>query len=137
MTRGTYGTQNGKDKPAGKSGKVGADDNAPFVGYINLNLSAEQKAAFDAWRESASPFEQLEYQVADGVNLSVRREVKTGGFMASATQRRVDSPNAGLVVTARAREATTSLLRVLFCLTVLSQHERWTDTQPVADPDRW
>jgi hypothetical protein len=137
MARGNYEDRNGKDKPARKQGGVGASYDAPFRGYINLNLSPEQKELYLKWAESAGLWQSLEYHIGDGVNLSLKIEPKSGGFLASATQRRSDSPNAGLVVTARGRDATTAFGRVLYCLTILSRSERWEDVQPLADPDRW
>lgn len=133
----SYGSQNGVDKSPRQKGKVGASYDAPFRGYINLNLSDEQKASFEVWAASEAPWDALAGFVSDGVNLSLRIDPKSGGFLASATQRREDSPNAGLVVTARASGAAKALFRVLFCLVVLSHEERWESTQPLADPDRW
>lgn len=132
-----YGDQNGVDKPARKSSSVGADMDAAFRGYINLQLSDAQKEAYVKWSASASLWEALEFHTGDGVNLSLKLDPKGGGFLASATQRRATSPNAGLVVTARGRDATTAWGRVLYCLTVLSHAERWEDMQPLASPDRW
>jgi len=137
MSKDTYGSQNGKDKPARKSGGVGALYDAPFRGYINLSLSDEQKATYVAWEQSASLWETLEGAVADGVNLSLKIDPKGSGFLASATQRRASSPNAGLVVTARGSSAAVAWGRVLFCLAILARKQKWEDTQPVADPDRW
>jgi len=127
----------GRSDTSRKPGGVGESFDAPFIGYINLNLTDEDKARFDEWARSASVWEVLEFQVGDGVNLSLKIDPKSAGYIASATQRRVSSPNAGLVVTARARVAETALLRVLFCLALLSHAERWTDVQSVANPDRW
>lgn len=135
--KGSYEDRNGKDKPARKQSEVGNAYDAAFRGYINLNLSDEQKEAYVKWAESASFWEALEFHTADGVNLSLKVEPKSGGFLASATQRRAGSPNAGLVVTARGKDASTAFGRVLYCLTVLSRKEKWEDTQPLADPDRW
>lgn len=137
MKRNGYADTDGKDKPAGKSGKVVTGWDAAFRGYINLNLSDEQKASYEKWAESAAFWEALEAFTSDGCNLSLKWVAKEGCFLASATQRREDSPNAGLVVTARGKAAGTALGRVLFCLTVLAHSERWEDTQPLADPDRW
>jgi hypothetical protein len=130
-------TDGGNGKRARKPDQVGVSYDAVFRGYVNLNLTAEQKAVFDQWAEGSSPWEALEAHTADGVNLSLKIDPKSGGFLASATQRRVGSPNAGLVVTARAGQATKALLRVLFCLVILSHEERWEDTAPMSDPDRW
>jgi hypothetical protein len=137
VARGRYEDKNGKDKPVKKSGGVAGKYDAAFRGYINLNLSDEQKTAYDTWAGSASLWEALEFHVADGVNLSLKIDARNDGFLASATQRREDSPNAGLVVTARGRDAATAWGRCLYILTVLAHKERWEDTQPLANPDRW
>jgi hypothetical protein len=128
----------GSDNAPRKRKQVGTGYDAPFRGYINLNLSTGQKDAYDKWFDSGSFAEQLSFQVGDGVNLSLKIDPKGGGgFLASATQRREDSPNAGLVVTARASDPVKALGRVVYCLTILSHKPAWEDTQPLADPDRW
>ena len=132
-----YEDTKGKDRKRGSTKGVGAGYDAPFRGYINLNLSDEQKATYVAWSETASPWETFAVMVEDGVNIAVKRDPKGEGYLASATHRREDSPNAGLVVTARAKEPSLAWGRLLFILAVLSRHARWEDTQPVADPDRW
>lgn len=110
---------------------------ATFRGFINLSLSEEQKEKFPAWFESSSFWEAFEAFSADGVGFSCKRDPRSDGYLASATQRRTGSINAGLVVTARAGDAAKALGRVVFSVLVLSHKERWEDTQPVADPDRW
>lgn len=131
------GDTDGTNKPARQSSKVGALDNAEFRGYINLDLTDEQKRLYSAWAASEAFWAALEGFVEAGVNISLKRERKTGGFMASATQRDPDSPNAGLCVTARGKDAATAWGRVLYCLTLLSHKEKWEDTQRMSDPDRW
>lgn len=132
-----YGDQNGKSKPARKPSGVASTDGAAFRGYINLTLSQADKEAFAAWGNSSYASETLEEQIADGVNLALKRDPKGEGFLASGTQRRADSPNAGLCVTARGNSAALAWWRLVYCLYILSAHERWEDTQPLADPDRW
>ncbi len=131
------GDTDGANKPARKQDTVGGLDNAEFRGYINLDLTEDQKGMYPTWAASGALWEALEAFTESGVNLSLKRERKTGGFMGSATQRAPDSPNAGLCVTARGKDASTALGRLLFCLTILSKKERWEDTQPLANPDRW
>lgn len=127
----------GGTKPAGKRGKVGGVDDAEFRGYLNVNLTAEQKGMYPAWAASSSYWEALQGFAESGVNLSLKRERKSGGFLASGTQRNPESVNAGLCVTARASNASDALGRLLFVLTGLSRSDRWEDVQPLADPDRW
>lgn len=137
MKRDSDGNAIGKEKSSSKSGSVGVQHDAAFRGYVNVNLSDEQKASYGSWAEGQGYFETLEAAVESGVNLSLKLDPKGGGFLASATQRNPASPNAGLVVTARGRDAVTAWGRVLFILTLLSHKPRWEDTQPMADPDRW
>jgi hypothetical protein len=132
-----YSDKNGKDKPVGRKGAVGKEYDAPFRGYVNLQLADADKVAWEKWSASASVWEVLEASVGDGVNIALKLDPKGQGYLASATQRRADSPNAGLVVTARGKEAGVAFTRVLYCLALLGRKERWEDTQPVADPDRW
>lgn len=132
-----YEDKNGKNRTPRKRAGASDDLEADFRGYINLNLSAEQKANFEAWSTSASLWDVFEAQVADGVHLAVKIDRKSQGFFCSATQRRASSPNAGLVVTARAKTAVVAWGRCLFILAILSHSERWEDVQPLADPDRW
>lgn len=110
---------------------------AEFAGFINLQISEEQKEAFERWADSASPWEALEAFTVDGVAFSVKWDARSSAFMGSATQRRSGSPNAGLVTTARGGTAAKALFRTIFCVTILSRAEKWTDLQPVANPDRW
>ena len=132
-----YADKNGKERPVKNTGKVGKGYDAPFRGYINLMLTDEQKAHWLKWSETNAFWLQLDAFVSDGVNIAVKVDPKGTGFLASATQRSEASANAGLVVTARGKDASIALSRVVFVLSVLGRKERWEDTQPIADPDRW
>lgn len=131
------GDTDGKAQPARKSGGLGARFNAEFKGYINLDLSDADKERFGFWITSPEATEMFDAAVTDGVNISVKIDPKGTGFIASATQRREDSPNAGLCVTARARAPELAMWRVVFCLALLYAGGDWESTQPRANPDRW
>lgn len=137
MPIGRRGDTDGEDKPSRKRKHVGKGFDADFRGFINLSLNDAEKAAYDQWAEGTTIWDVLEAQAADGVAVSVKVDPKSGGYMASATQRREDSTNAGLVVTARGKTAATAFGRVIYCLAILSREESWEATQPMADPDRW
>lgn len=128
-----------KRKDAGSTRKEQKDvaDEAEFRGFLNVNLTDAQKSTFDKWCEGTGAWETLHGMVGNGVVVSVKTDARGGGFIASATQRRADSPNAGLCVTARAGEPPKALLRLLFTLAILGHSDRWEDVQPIASPDRW
>lgn len=128
---------NGKGKSAAKRMSLEQGENAPFRGYINLNLSADEKAAYQAWATPDVVFGTFERAVVGGVNVSVKIDPRGAGVLASATQRRSSSVNAGLCVTARAGDAVTAFGRLMYLLNILERAESWEATQPMAEPDRW
>jgi len=130
-------TDGGGAKSPRKQGAVGEKYDAEFRGFINLDLPEEQRARFDVWVTTANAYDMFDVAVADGVVLSVKLDTKSDGYLASATQRRVASPNAGLVVTARAKTPQVALWRLVFCLYILSVDPSWEATQAIANPDRW
>lgn len=136
MARKAYDTD-GKDRKDAKQLPLLGGYDAQFRGYINLNLTDAQKDAYTAWSVTDALWVQFEAFVSDGVNLSVKWLPKDNCFIASATQRREASPNAGLVVTARGLSAAVAFGRVIYILTILSHEERWEDVQPIAGRDRW
>lgn len=137
MTKQRIGDTDGPNKPAPKPRSVGASDDAAFVGYVNVNLTDKQKAEYVAWMETGGMWDALETAASTGVHLSVKREIKTGGYLASGTMRAVGHVNAGLVVTARGRDAATAFGRLLFTLWILGVDNHWEATKPATDPDRW
>lgn len=129
--------QNGKKGVKGKPAASASAGSAEFRGYINVNLTPDEKGAFAAWLDQETFWAVFSAAVADGVNVAIKPDPKQAGFLASATQRREDSVNAGLCVTARAGSPELSMTRLMYILALLGRSERWEDTQPLADPDRW
>lgn len=124
--------RNGKGKTTGKT-----TEQAEFRGYINVQLSDEEKLGLDAWAIPDNVAGQLVASVDDGVVFSLKGLPDGTTAMASATQRRTDSPNAGLCVTARASTPGKAWLRLLYVLSLMAYAARWEDVVPMADPDRW
>lgn len=132
-----YGSQNGVGRPAPVTEGRGEGYNASFRGYLNYTATELEKANFDVWAGSQSLWDTLAFEVLDGVNLALKYDPKNRCCLASATQRREGSVNAGLCVTARASEPWKAFARLLFLLAILSKGERWEDTVPLAQSDRW
>jgi len=136
MASKTFGDEGKKRKTAANSA-AGSGGQAEFRGYINLALSEEEKKAYSKWADPAAVFAVFAAAVSDGVNISVKPDVRGDGYMSSATQRRETSVNAGICVTARASDPVTSFGRLMYILSILSRAESWEATQPLANPDRW
>jgi len=114
-----------------------AQGDAGWRGYVNVALTAGQKAEFLDWSRTPEGWEVLRAVVEDGCVVGVKGNPSGGGFLASVTQRNPDSVNAGLCVTARAAAPDVALFRVLYTVLFLGATTSWEDVAPVADPDRW
>lgn len=121
-------------REAGSAGKSGV---AEWRGYINVDLSPDEKAQFDEWMRGDDPWDILTEIAAAGCVVTVKTNAGSTGFMASITQRSPASVNAGLCVTARASSAGKALFRAVFLVASLGVAEDWTKGHEVADPDRW
>jgi len=133
----SYGQATGRETPERKPKKAPANGTVEFRGYLNVNLTDDQKKAFVAWYEMGSFWNTLQYSLAAGVQLSVKQESDGQTILASATCRNPDSPNAGLCVTARAKEGGLAVGRLMFILDYLGIDAAWEKTVPLPTDDRW
>lgn len=124
----------GEDEPA-KSRQNGSG--AEWRGFVNVNLSADQKAQYDDWAHTEDVWLSLAEATATGCQLGLKWAAAESCFLASLTQRTTGHVNAGLCVTARSTSADKALLRVLFLYRLLGSDGPWEAVQGVADPDRW
>ena len=110
---------------------------ADFRGYVNVELTEDEKAEFDEWQATGAPVERLDKACSEGIQFGLKWEGKGKPHLASATDRTEGSVNGGLCVTCRASNPLLALYRLLFTLEVLSTYGSWELRQPLADPDRW
>lgn len=128
--------QSAKEEKAVTRG-LAPEGEAAWRGYINVDLTDAEKTEFVEWAMTDRPWQVLDNAVQAGVVITLKQNVRGGGCLASATQRRASSVNAGLCVTARASWSATALMRVVFLLERLGVASDWAAAHPLADPDRW
>lgn len=117
--------------------KKASVEQAQWRGYVNVELSKDDKVQFEAWTHTDDPWDVFAAAVACGYVVTVKENPNGTGAMASVTQRYAVHVNAGLCVTARASTPGVALLRVLFIVARLTVDGSWEEKAPVADPDRW
>lgn len=110
---------------------------AEWRGYINVQLSAEEKAEFDDWMHLEEPWDRLTEAVENGCVVSLKKDGSSSAFLCSITQRTEGHVNAGLSITARSKEAGKALFRAVFLVARLGVQENWEQAAPLADDDRW
>lgn len=126
----------GKARAARKRLPLGPDVEAPFRGFVNVNLTDAQKADFETWQSVVDVGAHLDHWCATGLVLSLKRDRNGGGFQGAATDRNPASVNAGLCVTMRGRSVYVALLRVLYVLdSVLGQD--WEAYLASQGEDKW
>lgn len=129
-------------QPEPKKAKKGASGgggglSSDWRGYINVDLTPQQKEQFDDWYHSGAGWETLHEAAAAGCVVTVKRDGAGSGFLGSVTQRTLGHANVGLSVTARSSEAWKALMRALFLVAVLGVESDWAAKAPPSDPDRW
>lgn len=110
---------------------------ADWRGFINVDLDASQKAQFEDWMRTDDPWDTIDKAVSSGCHISLKINHDGGGFVASVTQRNPGHVNAGLAVTARAKEAGKAMFRAVYLVAVLGVDADWGAGQTPADSDRW
>jgi hypothetical protein len=113
------------------------DEAAEWRGYVNVDLTPQQKEQFDDWTHTDEPWLVLEGSVSGGCTVSIKQDSNGAGYLACCTQRRAASVNAGYCLTARAHDPGKALLRLLFTLVCLGVDDEWILKGRVSDPDRW
>lgn len=93
--------------------------NAAFVGFVNVDLTDDDKKTFSKWVEQVSFGEALQLHIDDGCVISIKVDQRSGGYSAAATQRRESSVNAGLCINMRAGEPVRALQRLIFVLSAV------------------
>lgn len=126
------------EKEAQRAKRGGLVGQAEWRGYINVNLSPDEKAQFDEWMRGDDPWEVLQEVVQSGCVVTVKLNAgNSSGCLASITQRSVGSLNAGLCVTARASSAGKALFRAVFLVASLGVESDWAAVHPTVEDDRW
>jgi len=79
------------------------DDNFTFKGFININMSVEQKNTFRAWDADTSEIDDMLATVLhQGYKLSAAYDNHNSAFVVSMTCKQAKLPNYGYTMSARA-----------------------------------
>jgi len=124
-----------KDARAKVEAKLSEKD-ADFLGFLNVNLSDEEKAQFASWVSSAPVGELLTDLLDDGNVVSLKQDKKGKGYAAAITQRWAGSPNAGYCINMRADEPVKALTRMLFVVSVVLG-EDWKESNALRGDSDW
>lgn len=117
--------------------RAATTSNSVWRGFVEYDLTREQKDALDVWLDKGSLWPALQEVVASGVVVSIKPDTRGKGFLAAFTQRTAGHVNEGLCVTARASHAGEALWRGVYKLVCLGLVTDWESAAGVADPDRW
>lgn len=109
---------------------------AKFEGFVNVNLTGDEKAEFAGWVETADFAGLLSFVVEEGNVLSVKAGKEGKGFSAAVTCRWAKSTNAGWCVNMRADDPLKACWRVLFVVCVLLKGD-WREANARRGESDW
>jgi len=109
---------------------------AEWKGYINYEWSDAAKERFAVWLDETNLFNELDAHTAKGRKFTTGYDAYHKCMVATCFERDINSPNAGYIVTARGKEASTAQARLLYLISEEMPHE-WTKPSVIADVDKW
>lgn len=110
---------------------------APFVGYLNVDLTDKEKEGFIDFVEGDNFGEWLEYFCVLGWRVSVKYRQSEATHLASAMCTAVDHKLAGYVITARSAASLKAFHRVVYILWLLHQTNRQIPLPGASEEDAW
>jgi hypothetical protein len=116
--------------------KKPVQDVIPFRGFVNVNLTAEEKEEFHPWSEDKDLGKLLSDVCLMSYVVSVKEDKKNTCFSAAVTDRNPDSVNAGLCINMRADEPVVALWRLMYVLYAILPGD-WEKDNAKRVGDRW
>jgi len=107
-----------------------------FRGFVNVDLSKEDKEGLADWLGSSDMWVKIDEVVRSGCRISVKPDPSGNACIASVNQTDPESANCGYVVTARAANGAEALCRIVYIVDEVLGAV-WTERGRVSDPDRW
>lgn len=104
----------------GKSGRSAAKakiqpERADFVGYVNITLTEDDKADFDAWElENDVVSEEYLSALELGYQFTVKCDLEHQSFICSVSNWQMGRADAGVIYTARAANPNRALVKAIY-----------------------
>lgn len=109
---------------------------AEWKGYINYEWSDAAKERFAVWLDETNIFVEMDAHTAKGRKFTTGFDPYHKCMVATCMERDVASVNAGYIVTARGKEGSTALARLLYLISEEMPHE-WTKPSVIVQDDKW
>lgn len=108
-----------KSKPKSTTTSTTAQpERAPFVGYVNLTLTPEDKTDYDAWCSEDDVVEEAYLSALEnGYQFSNKFDSATEAFICTVSQFRTGKPDSGLLYTARSSHPYSALTKAVYVVT--------------------
>lgn len=101
----------------GKATKSPRDERANFVGYVNVTLTEEDRADFEAWSNDRDLLDTAYIEaLADGYQFTTKFDAGNDVYMVSVSTWDRSKADAGIIYTGRSDNPATALAKSLFVL---------------------
>ena len=90
-------------------------ERAPFVGYVNITLTSDDKDDYEAWSNESDVVEEQYLSALElGYQFSIKYDLASEAFLCSASQFRIGRPDAGLIYSARSNHPFAALHKAVY-----------------------
>ena len=119
------------------TGRKAARERVEFKGYLNRNISADEKVTYRSDLEAGWRWdEKAEELISDGLNLKWSWDSYNEAFAATLYDTNADSDHAGYCLSFRGPEPFEAMSRLVWVHTVLLEGN-WNNISEVGDSDEW
>lgn len=106
-----------------KAAKSPRNERAPFVGYVNITLTEQDKVDFEGWLSQGDIAQEAYVEaLCDGYQFSNKFDAANDTFSCSVSRWDVGAPDAGIIYTARAADIGRAVEKAVY---VLSRKLNW------------
>jgi len=116
--------------------REGKDYKAEFAGFVNFEWTDAHKENCIRWASELDFWHEYNQQCAKGRRISTQFDLYHQCYVSSAFERDINSPNAGLICTARGMDGSISLTRLLYLLSD-ALREGWGKSKTPLYEDKW
>jgi len=109
---------------ARKTTKSAGNERAPFVGYVNVTLTDEDKIDYEAWLGQGDlPEEAYHDALAEGYQFTIKFDSQGDCFQCAVSRWDVGADDAGIIYTGRSSSPRTAMQKAVY---VLSRKLNWS-----------
>ena len=98
-----------------KAAKSNRNERAPFVGYVNITLTEEDRVDYEGWNSNEEFFTEAYLDMLDkGYQFTLKLDTENDAYQCSVSNWNITAQDSGVIYTARAATLDTAIRKAVF-----------------------